>query len=130
VRVVTKVRARVEPNLEDLAQAFGAEVDATALVYEAGDRDSLFAEGTQQLLRHRANSGKVALLSAVAAARQIVDRNRYLARAGNGGCVQKDTEEEPQDEPDRPRCKPDRESSSARETGGLDEATSFARAVP
>ena len=76
--MIAEVGASVEPQVEDLAMAVGAELGLAALVDEADDGDPLVAKRLQQCARHRADVGQAAR-AAVAASRQIVDRDRDFA---------------------------------------------------
>ena len=97
VRVVAEIRTRVEPEIEHFAKPGGAEVCA-ALVHEPGHRDPLLAERGEQAFVETANGREVAR-SAVAAARQIVDRDRDGVLRGRGARVQRKATESAAGEP-------------------------------
>jgi len=79
--VIAEIRARIEPQIQNLAQPLGPELHRAAGVDKSDHGDFLIAEGRQQTLRDGPNSLQRAR-AAVAAARQIVDRDGDFAPGG------------------------------------------------
>src|SRR3954469_10217436 len=79
--MIAEVGAGVEPEVEDLAQAGLADLPFATGVHKADDGDVFVVEGAEELLRHGADGGKAAV-AAVAATREVVDRDGDLAVGG------------------------------------------------
>ena len=93
--MIAEIGAGVEPQIEDLAQAFGAELGLTALVDEADDGDPLVAKRLQEALGHRADAGEACAgppspprgrSSIVIATSRPAGSARLAGRRTRGGC--------------------------------------------
>jgi len=76
--VISEIRSRVEPEIQNLAESFGPEVDWAAFIDETDQRNLFVMKRFEQTLGHGLNAGE-SPRTAIAAAREIVDSDRHLA---------------------------------------------------
>lgn len=75
--MISEVRAGIEPQVENLAQASGAEINLTSFVHEPNNGDVLLAERLEKPFRHFADGVERARPS-IASAGKIVYCDGHL----------------------------------------------------
>jgi hypothetical protein len=82
--MISQIRSRIKPEVQNPPQASRTELLRVALVYEADHRHILIVERPEQPLCHGAHAGKISR-TAVTAAGQVINRDGHFASRSKGG---------------------------------------------